>query len=129
VHTDDPFSLDPHTIEEFKQLSDRLADLISTQYGQKPLYSKFIEEHVKALCQPLKDLEVRKCASTLAALANEKQKAAKDAGGAKKKTKAKPALVGGRGMASRAADTVAYEDALDDVGLLRCSNSFFLKQR
>lgn len=58
----------------------------------------FVEMHVKALAQPLKDVDVRKSASALTALANEKQKEQRDKASGKKKPKAasKPALAGTR---------------------------------
>ena len=43
--------------------------------------------HVRDLAQPLKDVEVRKAASVLTTLANEKQKETKDKAGGKKKAK------------------------------------------
>lgn len=46
--------------------------------------------HIRELAAPLKDVEVRKAASGLTTLANEKQKEAKDKASGKKKA-AKPA--------------------------------------
>jgi translation initiation factor 3 subunit J len=64
------------------------------RHESKPLYPSFIEHHVKALSQPLRDIEVRKAASGLTTLANEKQKEQRDKASGKKKSKsvAKPVL-------------------------------------
>lgn len=75
--------------------------------------ARFVEEHTRALAQPLKDLDIRKCSSSLSALANEKQRAQRDAGKKKKPQGGnKPALAGARQAASR--DLEAYDEALDD---------------
>lgn len=72
-----------------------------------------MEEHSRALAQPLKDLDVRKCSSSLSALANEKQRAQRDQGKKKNpKGGAKPALAGARQASGR--DLEAYDEALDD---------------
>lgn len=57
--------------------------------------------HVKALAQPLKDVDVRKAASALTTLANEKQKEQRDKASGKKKPKAssKPVLGGAKSLA------------------------------
>jgi len=106
-------TLNPKTKEEFQVLSDRLIELIR-RHQDKPLYSMFVEMHVKALAAPLKDVDVRKAASGLTTLANEKQKEQRDKASGKKKPKAatKPALSGAR-SATRV-DTNAYSEALDD---------------
>lgn len=89
--------MNPKTKEEFQQLSDRLVELIR-RHQDKPLYPMFVEMHVKALAAPLKDVDVRKAASGLTTLANEKQKEQRDKASGKKKPKAaaKPALSGAR---------------------------------
>lgn len=52
-----------------------------------------MEQFVKDLAGPLTDVEVRKAASGLTVIANEKQKEARDkASGKKKKAAARPAL-------------------------------------
>lgn len=64
------------------------------------MYASFIEHHVRALAMPLKDVEVRKAASALTTLANEKQKEQRDKASGKKKSKAaaKPTLGGSKGV-------------------------------
>lgn len=75
-------------------LSGQIMEVIMKRHQNKPLYAAFVEYHVRELAMPLKDLDVRKAASTLTALANEKQKEQKDKQGGKKKPKAaaKPVL-------------------------------------
>lgn len=82
----------PKTKEEFVVLSRQIFELVIKRHQDKPLYSAFVEAHAKELAVPLRDVEVRKVASGLTALANEKQKEAKDKAGGKKKKAAKPAL-------------------------------------
>ncbi|KAH9047376.1 hypothetical protein EDB84DRAFT_1557596 [Lactarius hengduanensis] len=44
------------------------------RHQDKPLYSTFVEHHVRALAMPLRDVDFRKAASGLTTLANEKQR-------------------------------------------------------
>ena len=69
-------------------------EFVIKKHADKPLYPAFVEHHVRALAEPLRDVEVRKAASGLTTLANEKQKAQRDAASGKKKTKgaSKPGL-------------------------------------
>lgn len=87
-------SFNPRTKEDFQQLSSQIIDLIIKQHESKPLYAMFVEHHVKALAQSLKDVDIRKAASGLTALANEKQKEQREKASGKKKPKAssKPTL-------------------------------------
>jgi translation initiation factor 3 subunit J len=67
----------------------------------KPLYASFVEAHVRALAAPLRDVDVRKAASGLTTLANEKQKEQRDkTSGKKKGSKAatKPVLGGAKSI-------------------------------
>ena len=83
----------PKTKEEFVILSRQIFELVIKRHQDKPLYASFVEAHTKELASPLRDVEVRKVASGLTALASEKQKELKDkAGGKKKKGVVKPAL-------------------------------------
>jgi translation initiation factor 3 subunit J len=113
--SEDPLSARLLTTDDFNTFTTTVSDMIVSRHGDSPLYAVFVENFVKALCTPLNDVEVRKTASGLTTLANEKQKAQKDAQGGKKKSKgaAKPALGAAKAM-SRAADTSRYEEALDD---------------
>jgi translation initiation factor 3 subunit J len=82
-------SQNPLTKAQFETFSQSLSTIIVEKHGSKPLYAMFLEDHLRSLCGPLKDVEVRKLASVLTALANEKQAAAKKADGTR--TKKKPA--------------------------------------
>jgi Translation initiation factor eIF3 subunit len=75
------------TKEDFQNLSSLIIEHIIKQHQSKPLYHQFVETHIRELAQPLKDVEVRKAASALTTLANEKQKEAKDKASGKKKAK------------------------------------------
>jgi len=113
---DSLISFQPRTKEDFNKLSSMIIEFVIKRHQNKPLYPAFVEHHVRELAVPLKDVEVRKAASGLTTLANEKQKEAKDKTGGKKKGKgaAKPAL-GGLKTASKF-DTDVYDEALDDFG-------------
>ena len=89
-------SFQPRTKEDFQKLSDRIIEFIIKRHQDKPLFPAFIEHHARALAMPLKDVEVRKVASGLTTLANEKQKEQRDKASGKKKPKAasKPGLSG-----------------------------------
>lgn len=75
----------------------------------------FLENLVRELCLPMKDVDVRKISSTLTALANEKQRQQREAAKPKKKGKEKPTLQGNQKTAGRP-DTAAYDnfDDFDD---------------
>ncbi|KAK7463392.1 Translation initiation factor 3 subunit J component [Stygiomarasmius scandens] len=112
---DSLLSFQPRTKEDFAKLSSMIIEFVVKRHQNKPLYATFVEHHVRELAQPLKDVEVRKAASGLTTLANEKQKEQRDkASGKKKKSAAKPAL-GGAKAASKL-DTSVYDEALDDFG-------------
>ncbi|KAG8917617.1 Translation initiation factor 3 subunit J component [Tulasnella sp. 417] len=100
----------PKTKDEFIKLSNDIIEVVVKRLQNKPLYAAFVEHHAKELAQPLKDVDVRKVASGLTALSNEKQRELKEAS---KKKKGKPAL----GSVKQAKnDTRAYDEALDDFG-------------
>lgn len=71
-----------------------IVDTVIVRLQQKPLYASFVETLVRDLAAPLKDVEIRKAASGLTTLANEKQKEAREKAGGKKKPKSggKPVL-------------------------------------
>ena len=92
---DSLISAQPRTKEDFIDLSNKIVEFILKRHQSKPLYPTFVEHFVREVAQPLRDVEVRKAASGLTTLANEKQKEQRDkAGSGKKKTKgaAKPGL-------------------------------------
>ncbi|KAF8071819.1 eukaryotic translation initiation factor 3 subunit J [Lyophyllum atratum] len=113
---DSLISFQPRTKEDFQTLSSRIIEFVVKRHQNKPLYASFIEHHVRELAMPLKDVEVRKAASGLTTLANEKQKEQRDKASGKKKSKAasKPGL--GAAKPSAKHDTELYDEALDDFG-------------
>jgi len=113
---DSLISFQPRTKEDFQTLSDRIIEFVIQRHQNKPLYSSFIEHHARALAIPLKDVEVRKVASGLTTLANEKQKEQRDKASGKKKPKAasKPGLASSKPSSKH--DTRVYDEALDDFG-------------
>ncbi|KAJ8072882.1 Translation initiation factor 3 subunit J component [Marasmius tenuissimus] len=113
---DSLISAQPRTKEDFVKLSSQIIEFIVKRHQNKPLYAAFVEHHVRELAQPLKDVEVRKAASGLTTLANEKQKEQRDKASGKKKSKgsSKPGL--GAAKVSNKLDTNAYDEALDDFG-------------
>ena len=109
-------SFTPQSKEDFQKLSTMLIDYVLKRHQSKPLYPTFVEMHVREMAQPLKDVEVRKAASALTTLSNEKQKEQRDKASGKKKPKAasKPAL--GAAKVNTKVDTRVYDEALDDFG-------------
>ncbi|EGN98849.1 hypothetical protein SERLA73DRAFT_26459, partial [Serpula lacrymans var. lacrymans S7.3] len=91
---DSLISVNPRTKEDFQELSREIIEFIIQRHQNKPLYASFVEHHVRELAAPLKDIEVRKAASGLTTLANEKQKEQREKASGKKKPKStiKPAL-------------------------------------
>ena len=108
---DSLISAQPRTKEDFIDLSNKIIEFIIKKHQSKPLYPVFVEHMVRELAQPLRDVEVRKAASGLTTLANEKQKEQRE--GTKKKKPAKPAL--GAVKAGKS-DVKVYDEALDDFG-------------
>ena len=94
----------PNTKEEFMILSRQIFELVIKRHQDKPLYAAFVEAHAKELATPLRDVEVRKVASGLTALASEKQKEAKDKTGGKKKKVSKPVLGGSKALGKYVSD-------------------------
>jgi len=114
---EDPLKMDPKTKADFESMSSALAQLVVSKHGNKPLYPLFIEHFFRQLSEPLGDVQTRKTASILTTIANEKQRAAKEA--KKGKGKQKPTLGGGvsgvaKGGRGLNADLEVYDQALDD---------------
>ncbi|CAE6409551.1 unnamed protein product [Rhizoctonia solani] len=109
-------TFNPRNKEDFQKLSDMIIEHVIQRHQSKPLYATFVDLHVRALAESLRDVDIRKAASTLSTLANEKQKEQRDKASGKKKPKAamKPAL--GAAKVNSKLDTSAYEEALDDFG-------------
>merc|ERR1712093_423263 len=102
---------DPKTKLQFEKLRDTLVPVISNN-NKKAQYVIFLQE----LTKDLPSDQIKKIASTLTALSNEKMKEEKNAekGGKKSKAqKTKVALVASRNV-SAVADTQAYDDDFGD---------------
>ncbi|KAG7089364.1 hypothetical protein E1B28_011054 [Marasmius oreades] len=113
---DSLISAQPRTKEDFNALSSKIIEFIIKRHQNKPLYTAFVEHHVRELAQPLKDVEVRKAASVLTTLANEKQKEQREKASGKKKSKASSKPVLGAAKVSNKLDTTVYDEAMDDFG-------------
>jgi len=105
---------DPNTKEQFVTLRETLVPLIS-QNAKKAQYALFMQEFTKRICKDLPSDQIKKIASGLTTLSNEKMKEEKAAEKGGKKTKAaktKASLSAARDI-SHKADTTAY-DNLDE---------------
>ena len=106
----------PRDKTQFNALSEALVPLLR-QSSDKAHYSLWISGFVKSVLQDLPSSEIKKVASQVTALSNEKMKAEKEQDRSGKKSKAaktKTTLSAGRDMSAKA-DTTAYdEDGLDD---------------
>ncbi|KAJ1928341.1 Translation initiation factor 3 subunit J component [Tieghemiomyces parasiticus] len=89
---DDLASINPRTMDDFDKFRKLLVERV-TSYKNQRYYSTFVEAFVRELCVPLNDMDVRKVSSTLSSMANDKQKAARDAAKGKKKSKKSAAQV------------------------------------
>lgn len=107
----------PATKPQFEALSEVLVPLLRAS-SAKPHYSIWLTNFCKQIAQDLPSAEIKKAASALTALSNEKMKEekAQDKGGKKTKAaKTKVTLSAGRDVGRGAADTSAYdEEALGD---------------
>ncbi|CAO3652684.1 unnamed protein product [Cunninghamella blakesleeana] len=95
-------SMKPKTRVEFENYRKRLSEMIVAN-SKSMHYASFIDQLVRELCVPMKDMDVRKASSSLTALANDKQRQAKEA--TKSKKKGKPSLA-----ASGKADALDQRD-------------------
>jgi len=104
----------PSTRPQFDALSATLVPLL-TASSNKAHYSLWIQDFVKRICADLPSTEIKKAASGLTALSNEKLKEekAQDKGGKKSKAaKLKTTLAAGRDVGRGFADTTSYDDGL-----------------
>ncbi|KAI0833646.1 eukaryotic translation initiation factor 3 subunit J [Trametes gibbosa] len=111
---DSLISAQPRTKEDFIHFSDMIIETIIKRHMDKPLYATFLEYHARALAMPLRDVEVRKVASGLTALSNEKQREQREKASGKKKPKATTKPVLGVAKPTTKVDTKVYDEALDD---------------
>ncbi|GJJ73811.1 translation initiation factor 3 subunit J [Entomortierella parvispora] len=102
-------TMKPKTKDQFNEFTNELVALIQ-KHEKQGLYASFLEGLFRELAQGVRDVDVRKYASTLTTLANEKQKAAKEALKTKKKGSAKPSL----GAATKVATSVDTRDYSND---------------
>ena len=105
----------PTTKEQFLQLRETLTPLISNN-SRKAQYALFLQEFTKQIVKDLPSEQIKKIASGLTTISNEKMKEEKTAEKGGKKTKAaksKTTLNATRDVSSRA-DLTAYDDGLDE---------------
>ena len=105
----------PNTVGQFTQLRETLVPLLG-QNAKKAQYSVFLPEFAKQIAKDLPSEQIKKVASALTTLSNEKMKEEKAAEKGGKKTKAaktKSSLAASRDIVSRA-DTTAYDDDLGE---------------
>ena len=101
----------PNTKDQFTKLRETLTPLISAN-SKKGQYSLFLQEFCKQIAKDLPSEQIKKIASGLTTLSNEKMKEEKAAEKGGKKTKAaktKTALNASRDVTTRA-DTAAYDE-------------------
>ncbi|KAJ2705331.1 Translation initiation factor 3 subunit J component [Coemansia sp. IMI 203386] len=79
-------TINPKSQDDFDEFQKALVQRIQKAQNSR-LYNQFLEKLIRELVEPLKDIEVRKISSTLISLANEKQRAAREASKPKKKNK------------------------------------------
>lgn len=102
----------PATKSQFDALSQTLVPLL-TAASSKPHYSIWLSSFVKQIAADLPSAEIKKAASALTALSNEKMKEEKSGDKTGKKSKAaktKTTLAATRDMGRGMADTTSYDD-------------------
>jgi translation initiation factor 3 subunit J len=107
---------DPKTKLQFEKLRDTLVPVISNN-SKKAQYIIFLQEFTKQLAKDLPSDQIKKIASTLTTLSNEKmkeEKAAEKGGKKSKAQKTKVALVASRNTTTTA-DVNAYDDDFEYV--------------
>ena len=106
----------PSTRSQFDALSTALVPLL-TASSYKPHYSLWLQDFVKKISADLPSTEIKKAASGLTALSNEKlkeEKAQDKTGKKSKAAKSKTTLAAGRDVGRGIADTTSYDDGLGD---------------
>ena len=105
----------PNTKDQFLKLRETLVPILASN-SKKAQYTLFMQEFTKQIVKDLPSDQIKKIASGLTTLSNEKMKEEKAAEKGGKKTKAaknKVALVANRDTSFRA-DTTSYGDGLDE---------------
>lgn len=100
---------DPKTKAQFETLREVMAPIIGGENAKKAHYALFLTEFAKQLARDLPSDQIKKVASTLTTLSNEKMREEKQQGGAKKSkaAKTKTTLAISRPTAT---DTTAYDE-------------------
>ncbi|KAH9953213.1 translation initiation factor eIF3 subunit [Lactifluus volemus] len=106
----------PKTKEDFIALSDAIIAHVVKQHQDKPLYASFVEHHARALAAPLRDVEIRKAASGLTTLANEKQREQRIKRVERKSQNQPESPFWVRVSLGNKLDTAVYDEVLDDFG-------------
>ncbi|OZJ06817.1 hypothetical protein BZG36_00120 [Bifiguratus adelaidae] len=106
-------AMEPKTRAEFDQFREKLTEAI-LKHQKSREYTNFVDALVRDISVPLRDVDVRKVSSTLSALANEKQRAAREALKPKKKGASKPSLAGGASKSSAREETASFSRLDDD---------------
>lgn len=104
----------PGNVQEFAKLRETLVPLLLAS-AKKPQYESFVKEFTKQIAKELNSEQIKKVASGLTALSNEKMREEKAAQGGKKTkaAKTKTTLTASRDIASKV-DTTLYDDGLDE---------------
>lgn len=105
----------PNTKDQFAKLRETLVPLL-TANTKKAHYTLFLQEFTKQISKELPSDQIKKIASGLTTLSNERmkeEKAAEKGGKKKTATKAKAQLVASRDVSYKA-DTNAYDDDFDE---------------
>lgn len=101
----------PQTREQFVELRETLVPLLASN-SKKAQYTAFMQEFAKQVVKELPSDQIKKIASTLTTLSNEKmkeEKAAEKGGKKSKAAKTKTTLNASRDTSLKA-DTTAYDD-------------------
>jgi translation initiation factor 3 subunit J len=101
----------PETKPQFNKLRDLLVPLVGANAKQAS-YGMFMQELTKDLCKDMNSDQIKKVASTLTTLSNEKMKEEKllEKGAGKKSKVTKKAVLKATKDMSWKADTASYED-------------------
>lgn len=105
----------PTTALQFNKLRETLVPLFEKN-AKKPQYELFMKEFTKQIVKEMNSEQIKKLASGLTAVSNEKlreEKAAEKGGKKSKAAKTKTSLNANRDVAFKA-DTAAYDDGLDE---------------
>ncbi|KAL6716310.1 Translation initiation factor 3 subunit J component [Lecanora helva] len=109
----------PNTKDQFAKLRETLEPIL-TANSKKAQYTLFVQEFTKQIVKDLPSEQIKKVASGLTTLSNEKireEKAAEKGGKKTKAAKSKATLVANRDTSFKA-DTTSYADADDDLDFM-----------